>query len=54
MLFGYFFWISLTILASSDLAKINEIYAIAIELIIDTKLKNKIVFIIFPPILDYK
>ena len=49
MLFGYFFWISLTISASSDLANFKEIYAIANELKIDTKLKNKIVFIIFPP-----
>ena len=54
MLFGYFFWISLTISASSDLANFKEIYAIANELTIDTKLKNKIVFIFFPPILDYK
>lgn len=54
MLFGYFFWISLTISASSDLANFKERYAIANELKIDTKLKNKIVFIIFPPILDYK
>lgn len=47
MLFGYFFWISLTISASSDLANFKEIYAIANELKNDTKLKNKIVFIIF-------
>lgn len=54
MLFGYFFWISLTISASSDLANFKERYAIANELKIDTKLKNKIVFILSPPILDYK
>ena len=54
MLFGYFFWISLTISASSDLANFKEIYAIVNELTIEIILKNKIVFIIFPPILDYK
>ena len=50
MVFGYLIWISLTIFASSDLAKIKETYAIANELKIDNKLISKIVFIIFPPI----
>ena len=38
MVFGYLIWISLTIFASSDLAKTKETYAIANELKIDNML----------------